>query len=132
MRARLLLTFTLLLGLGCTESTGPLDTERPAFHVEERLGSVLLINDWNRPIYATVVDDREGQVAWADMCVVQECVRIPVGDSRAFDPRTILGGDRSGSVRVLVYGNYSYPDPDPTPAGPIVLRVYKVGSPFAR
>jgi hypothetical protein len=132
MRARLLLTFTLLLGLGCTESTGPQQTERPAFRVEERFGRLVLINDWYRPIYAMVADVREGEDFNAQLCVVQECVEIPVGDSRVFDYEAILGGDPRGSVRVFVWGQITLASPDAEPRGTVVVREFQVGSPFAR
>jgi hypothetical protein len=132
MRARLLLTFTLLLGLGCTSSTEPQVTERPAFRVVERFGQLVLINDWYRPIYAMVADVREGEDFNAQLCVVQECVEIPVGESHVFDYKSILSGDSRGVVRVFVWGEYWVAIPGERPTGAIQVRQFEVGSPFAR
>lgn len=132
MNARLLLTFTLLLGLGCTESTGPRQTERPAFRTEERFGRLVLINDWYRPIYAMVADVREGEDYQAQVCVVQECVEIPVGASHVFDYQSILGGDPRGAVNVFVWGHITLPSPDAEPRGLVIVRRVQVGSPFLR
>jgi hypothetical protein len=132
MNARLLLAFTLLLGLGCAESTGPLQTERPAFRIEERFGRLVLINDWYRPIYAMVADAREGEDFNEQLCIVQECVEIPVGESEVFDYQSILGGESTGEVRVFVWGLVTLPSPDAEPRGAVRVDVVKVGSPFAR
>lgn len=132
MRARLLLTVTLLLGLGCTSSTEPQVTERPAFRVEERFGRLVLINDWYRPIYAMVADVREGEDFNAQLCVVQECVEIPVGDSQVFDYEAILGGESRGQVRVFVWGQVTLQTPDAEPRGAVIVRQVEVGSRFIR
>lgn len=132
MNARLLLTITLLLGLGCTESTGPQQTERPAFRTEERFGRLVLINDWYRPIYAMAADVREGEDYQAQVCVVQECVEIPVGESHVFDYQSILGGDPRGVVNLFVWGQITLPSPDAEPRGLVIVRRVEVGSPFLR
>lgn len=132
MRARLLLTFTLLLGLGCTDGSGPLVTDRPSIRVEERFGQLVLINDWHRPVYAMVADVREGDDFNSQLCIVQECVEVAVGDARAYDVEAILDGSRTGTVRVFTWGVYSLPSPDAPDRGPVNVLEVKVGSPFTR
>lgn len=132
MRARLLVTFTLMLGSGCTDGAGPLETQRPSIRVEERFGQLVLINDWHRPVYAMVADVRHGEDFGAQLCVVQECVEVGVDDAHAFDVKAILGGRETGSVRVFTWGTVTLPSPDAPDRGPVNVIEVRIDPLFFR
>ena len=132
MRARLLLTFTLLLGLACTSSTEPQVTERPAFRVEERFGRLLLINDWYQPLHAMVADVDENGNYSDQLCTVEACVAIAVGDAHAFDYEAILDGRKSGTVRLFTWWEYTVAGTDSVRRGVVRVDELKVGPALPR